>query len=77
MTNGVGVDPIKESERKRKLSESKKGENHPMFGKHHTEEARRKMSEAHKGKHHTEEARRKMSEAHMRTANGKTRTSSS
>jgi len=33
-----------------------------MRGKHHTEEAKRKMSEAQRGKHHTEETKRKMSE---------------
>lgn len=30
-------------------SEAKKGDNHPMYGKHHTEETKRKMSEARKG----------------------------
>jgi group I intron endonuclease len=30
----------------RKISESKKGDKHPMFGKHHTEEAKQKISEA-------------------------------
>ena len=45
------------------------GENNAMYGKHHTEETRKKLSEASKGnkyflgKHHTDEARRKMSEA--------------
>lgn len=43
------------------------GKNHPMFGKHLTEEHRRKISEnngrAMLGKHHTEEAKRRMSEA--------------
>ena len=45
------------------------GENNPLFGKHHTEESRKKMSEALKGennpfygKHHTDKTRRKMSE---------------
>ena len=33
-----------------KMSESRRGEKHPMYGKHHTEESRRKMSEAHKGR---------------------------
>ena len=27
-----------------------KGDKHPMYGKHHTEDARRKMSESNKGK---------------------------
>ena len=34
-----------------------------MKGKHHSEETRLKMSEAHKGKHHSEETRLKMSES--------------
>ena len=48
---------------RRKLSESKKGERHPMYGKHHTDETRKKLSEANKGKHHSEEHRRKISES--------------
>lgn len=36
-------------ETKRKMSESKRGERHPMYGKHHTAEARAKMSEKRKG----------------------------
>ena len=50
-----------------------KGEKHPMYGKHHSDETRRKMSEALKGenhpfygKHHSDETRRKMSEAQKR-----------
>ena len=50
-------------ETRKKMSESKKGENHPFFGKHHSEETIKKMSEATKGKHHSEETRKKMSEA--------------
>ena len=41
----------------------KEGENHPLFGHHHSEETRRKMSEAKKGKHLSEEHRKKLSEA--------------
>ena len=51
------------AETRKKMSESKKGENHPFFGKHHSEETIKKMSEATKGKHHSEETRKKMSEA--------------
>lgn len=61
-----------------KAAEAKKGKNNPRYGKpspfkgkHHSEESRRKLSEAHKGnksclgkhKHHSEETRRKISEA--------------
>ena len=53
---------LSESHR-RKISEALKGENHPMYGKHHSDETRRKMAEAKKGKKHTEEWRRKISEA--------------
>ena len=51
-------------ETRKKISESKKGENNYWFGKHHSEETRKKISEAHKGKNHSDETRKKMSEAH-------------
>jgi len=41
------------------------GTKNPFYGKHHSEETKRKMSEAHKGKKHSEETKRKMSEAKM------------
>ena len=53
-------------ETKRKLSENHadfKGENHPMFGKHHSEETKRKQSEAHKGKILSEKTKEKLREA--------------
>lgn len=34
---------------KRKMSESMSGEKHPMWGKHHSKEARKKMSKSHMG----------------------------
>lgn len=51
------------------------GENHPMYGKNHSEETKQKISEARKeryygenhpmyGKHHSEETKKKMSENH-------------
>ena len=53
-----------------KGKEGLKGEKHPMYGKHHSEETRKKISEATKGennpfygKHHTEETKKKISEA--------------
>ena len=39
------------------------GENHPMYGKHHTEEAKRKNSEAHKGRVCSDKTKQKISEA--------------
>lgn len=35
-----------------------------MYGKHLTDEQKKKLSEAHKGRKHSEESKRKMSEAH-------------
>lgn len=35
---------------KRKISEAFKGENHPLWNKHHSEETKKKISKAHKGK---------------------------
>ena len=40
----------------------------PTLGIHHTEETRRRMSEANKGRRHTEETRRKMSETQSQNA---------
>ena len=57
---------ILSEETKRKMSEAKKGEKHPLYGKPLSEETKRKMSEALKGnknmlgKHHTEETKQKM-----------------
>ena len=49
----------------RKISESRLGEKHPLYGKHISEETRRKMSEAQKGKIFSEEHRRKLSECQL------------
>ena len=35
------------------------------LGKHHSEDAKKKMSESRMGKHHSEDAKKKMSESHM------------
>ena len=52
---------------KKKLSESKKGlqagEKNPMFGKHHSDETKLKISKVHKGKHISEEQKKKLSSA--------------
>lgn len=39
-----------------------RGKDNSMYGKKHSEETRKKMSEAHKGKKHSEEEKRKISE---------------
>lgn len=40
------------------------GEKHPFYGKHHSEETKKKLSESHTGKHFSEEHRNKLSESH-------------
>ena len=57
-------------ETRKKMSESRKGENHYMYGKRHSEETKKRISKAlkgrpspNKGKHYSEEAKKKMSEA--------------
>ena len=67
--------------RKPTFSESMKGKNNPMYGKHLSEEAKRKLSEANKGnqafkgRHHSEETKRKLSEVtkgkHWKLVDGK------
>ncbi len=47
-----------------KMSKKKIGANHPLFGKHHTDEARLKISIGNKGKPKSEEHTRKNSEGH-------------
>jgi len=63
MNHGGGGTVNHSKKARRKISEAKKGENNPNYGKTHSEETRCKMSEAAKGKAHSEEHRRKMSEA--------------
>lgn len=46
---------------KQEQSERMKGENHPMYGRHHSEETKRKISEAHKNL--SDEARKNISDA--------------
>jgi group I intron endonuclease len=43
------------------MSETKQGENHPLFGQNHSKETKTKMSKAHKGKSHLEETKYKIS----------------
>ena len=63
----------KEIHRQRTIETTPRGEQHPMYGKHHSEETKHKIRETLKGKmtgednpfygkHHTEESKRKQSE---------------
>lgn len=61
---GEGViGTVMTEERRKKLSESKSGKNHPHYGKHLPEETRRKIGIAQKGKKLTAEHIKKSSEA--------------
>jgi hypothetical protein len=64
-TNGGdgGSGRVMSEECKRNLSESRKGENNPAYGKSPSKETKRKMSDAHKGKQLSEKTKRKISEA--------------
>ncbi len=57
--NALGVK--RSVETRRKISESKRGEKNPFYGKHLSEEHRRRISEANKGKKISEEQKRKIS----------------
>lgn len=50
-------------ESRKKMSEWQKGNNNPMFGKKHTNETRKKISEAGKGRKRSEETKSKISKA--------------
>lgn len=54
---------IPSEETKQKISKATKGENNAMYGKHHTEETKKKIGEASKGRYCTEESRQKISKA--------------
>jgi hypothetical protein len=41
------------------------GENNPMYGKHHSDEAKRKIGNIHKGLKHSDETKKKMSEKRL------------
>ena len=57
-------------ETRKKMSEVRKGEKAPMYGKYHSEETKSKISESLKGKHHSEETKRKMGESRKGENNG-------
>lgn len=63
MTAGGDSNPMKVPAIAKKHGESRRGENHPLYGTTISEETRKKMSESHKGFKHSEESRKKISEA--------------
>lgn len=48
---------------KEKMGERERGENHYLYGKHLSEETKKKVSDSRKGQHPSEEARRRMSDS--------------
>lgn len=58
-----GSNGMLSEEGRKKISDAHKGENHHMYGKHHSEETKRKISESHKGLKASEETKRKLSVA--------------
>ena len=50
-------------ERKKKISESMRGNKNPFYGKHHSDETKEKLRIQRKGKRLTEEYKKKISEA--------------
>ena len=66
MENPLTKEKRHSKETKKKISESHKSKNTPMYGKHHTEETKKKMSESHKGKVFTEEHRNKIGKSNSK-----------
>lgn len=51
------------NEQRKRISELCKGEKNGMFGKHHSEETRKKIGDSERGWKHTEDAKRKLAES--------------
>lgn len=62
--NGGSSNGKHSEETKAKIGRANKGRNQFMYGKHHSEEAKRKIAEHRIGTHLTEETKRKISIAH-------------
>jgi len=54
------VDNLKLMTKSKHHSLHNKGKNHPMYGKHFSDDRKRKISEKNKGRKHTKESKRKM-----------------
>ena len=65
------VESYQDPEFKRKISEANLGEKNPMFGKSHTKEVRKKISESNKGNIFSKEHKRKLSESRLGEKNSK------
>lgn len=63
--NSKGQTPWNKGKKCPQISERQRGEKHPFFGKHRSEETRKKISLANTGRQFSEASRKKMSEAHM------------
>lgn len=63
LTPGGDFSPMKVPEIAAKVSKANSGENNPMYGKKHSEKARKKISTANSGKKLSEKTRKKMSKA--------------
>ena len=63
ITKGGDSNPMDNEESRKKLSETRKGENNPNYGKTLSEEHRKKIGKAMKGKTLSEKTKQKMSEA--------------
>jgi len=61
MSEGVKRFFLNEENRKKQRDRVRRGENHPFFGKHHSEETKKKISNKLKGTHISEEIKQKIS----------------
>ena len=56
-------------QRNQKISESIRGKNHPLYGKHHSVATKKKIGDANRGNFHTEETKQRISEAERGSKN--------